>query len=156
MKKKLTALLMAAAICISGSLCEMKNVHAEETGEPIDYSYLMTEDALIGYAAMQTKGVYLAEGFSIINEMASNKIGAGGITNAAMRCEVSVTSIVERKTSYGWERVTSWTQTNENAFSAMVSRSLVVGTGYYYRVRSAHYAATDVSSSFTASLWMGN
>lgn len=129
---------------------------AEDGSQDMDMSYLLTDDALIGYSEAQTWGVYYSDGCSIINKISSTKIGAGGVTNANVKCEVSVTTIVERKTSTGWARVTSWTQTNENAFSAMVSKSLIVGTGYYYRVRCAHYAATDVSSSSTDALWMGN
>lgn len=156
MKRKIN-LLFLVVIASLISVCGIKNeVNARELGENIEFSYLLTEDALIGHMGNQTRGIYLAEGDSIINKISSNKIGAGGMTSAAVRCEVSITSIVERQTSTGWARVTSWTQTNENAFSAMISKSLTVGTGYYYRVRSSHYAATDVSSSGTGALWMGN
>ena len=154
MKQKLMAILMAITLCILGVFYGEFETKAEEAGEYIDYSYLLTDNALIGYTESQTWGVYLLSGHSIINKASSTKIGAGGATSAAKACKVSITSIVERKTSTGWARVTSWTQTNENAYSAMISRSLTVGTGYYYRVRSAHYASSDVSSSITSNLWM--
>ena len=147
-------MLLAAMLCITGIFTMEIQVNAEEEGEELDYSYLATDSALIGYAIPVTRGVYYANGYSIINKISSTKIGAGGVTNAAVKCKVSITSIVERKTSTGWARVTSWTQTNENAYSAMISKSLTVSTGYYYRVRSTHYAATDVSSSGTDALWM--
>lgn len=156
MKKRIVTLMLALLIAISGVWGQEMSAKAEDAGEDIDYSYLLTEDALIGYTEDQTWGVYLAEGHSIINKMSSTKIGAGGITNAATRCKVSVTAIVERQTSTGWAFVTSWTQTNENALSAGVSKSLTVATGYWYRVRSTHYASTDRSSSCTSSLYMGN
>ena len=154
MKKRILAVLMMVTIFITGVWSGSFETQAEDEGEVIDHSYLLTDEALIGYAEAQTWGVYLLSGYSSINKISTNTIGAGGATSAAKLCKVSVTSIVERKTSTGWARVTSWTQTNENAFSAMVSRSLTVGTGYYYRVRSSHYAASDVSSSMTSSLWM--
>ena len=156
MKQKMIAVVLAMALCVTGVFGGVFEAKAEETGESIDFSYLLTNNALVGYAESQTRGVYLLSGRSIINEMSVNKIGAGGTTTAAKRCTVSLTCIVERKASSGWVRVTSWTQTNEDAFSAMISRSLTVGTGYYYRVRSSHYAASDVSSSWTGALWMGN
>lgn len=156
MKKRIVTMMLALLIAISGVWSQGMSAKAEDLGEDIDLSYLLTEDALIGYAEEQTWGVYLAEGFSSINKLSSTKIGAGGITNAASRCTVSITSIVERQTSTGWAFVTSWTQTNENALSAGISKSLTVATGYWYRVRSAHYAASDVSSSCTSSLYMGN
>jgi len=155
MKKKILSILMAVMLCISGAFGGDFETQAEELGEGIDYSYLLSDSALIGYADLQTRGVYLLSGHSIIEKISSTKIGAGGATSAAKACKVTVTSIVERQTSTGWARVTSWSQTNENAYSAMVSRSLTVGTGYYYRVRSTHYASSDVSSSWTDALWMG-
>lgn len=156
MKQKVLLTLLTLMILVSGIWSEGMYVNAEDLGEDIDYSYLLTDDALIGYAEAQTWGVYLLEGNSIINKQSSTKIGAGGITNAATQCTVSITSIVERQTSTGWARVTSWTQTNESAYSAMISKTLTVATGYWYRVRSSHYASSDVSSSCTSSLYMGD
>jgi len=153
MSKRFISIIMTMILALSILGNEIK-VQAEEIGEEIDYSYLMTDNALIGYADMQTWGVYLMSGHSIINEISDIKIGAGGATSAARSCEVSITSIVERQTSTGWAFVTSWTQTNKNAFSAMISRSLIVGTSNWYRVRSHHYAATDSSTSYTNALYM--
>lgn len=157
MKRRILTMLLAVMICITGVLSWNVNVNAEVESEDIDMSYLLTEDALIGYADNETWGVYFSDGYSIINKISSTKIGAGGVTNASRKCTVSVTAILERKTSSGsWARVTSWSQTNTNTYSAMVSRSVTVGTGYYYRVRSNHYASTDSASSCTNALWMGN
>lgn len=154
MKQRILAMLLSLVICVAGMMGEGLSARAEDAGEDLDYSYLATDSALIGYAEAQTRGVYLAEGNSIINKISSTKIGAGGTTGAAVKCTVSVTSIVERETSTGWARVTSWTQTNESAYTAVVSKSLTVGTGYWYRVRSSHYANSDVSSSCTSALYM--
>lgn len=155
MKKKLIATLLACVMSVTGFWYGRAEAHAEETqGQDIDYSYLMNENALIAYADMQTWGVYLMDGTSVINKISSTTIGAGGSTTAAFRCKVATTSIVERYVNGQWARVTSWTQTNENAFSATVSKSLIVATGNIYRVRSAHYAHTDVSSSYTSGLQM--
>lgn len=149
-------IVCALLIVATGLLGNGFDASAQENEEDIDISYLATDSALIGYCGLQTRGIYLADGYSIINRIASGKLGAGGGTDAAIRCKVSVTSIVERQTSTGWAYVTAWTQTNENAFSAVVSKSLIVAKGNWYRVRSSHYASTDVSSSNTSALWMGN
>lgn len=156
MKNKVLAILMAIVLC--GSLISVTGFEAkaEDTGEDIDLSYLLTDDAMIGYSENLARGVYLAEGYSIINKISSTKIGAGGVTNAAVKCKVSITTILERQTTTGWARVTSWTQTNEDAYSAMISKSIIVSTGYWYRVRSLHYASSDGSSSGAGALWMGN
>ena len=154
MKRNIVSLILALVVTVCGFWSGNLESQAEELGEDINMSYLLTEDALIGYADAQTWGVYLSDGHSIINKMSSTKIGVCGITNAAKYCKVSVLTVVERQTSTGWARVTSWSVTNDYDVTAMVSKSLTVGTGYYYRVRSTHYAASDTSSSWTNALYM--
>ena len=144
-------------LCITGIMSWKVETKAETTEEDIALSEVMTEDALIGYSQNQTWGVYYSDGYSIINKISSTKVGAGGVTNANVKCKVSVQAILERKNSSGtWGRVTSWLQTNESAYSAMISKSVTVSSGYYYRVRCYHYAGTDASSSYTGGLWIGN
>ena len=157
MSKKILSMFLVVMICVIG--ITQWEVQASETieCEDIDMSCLMTEDALTGYIDNQTWGVYLASGTSTINKISSSKVGAGGTTNAAVRCNVSVTSILEKKNSSGsWVRVISWTQDNTNAFSAGISKSVTVPSGYYYRVRSYHYASSDSATSYTNALWVGN
>lgn len=157
MKRRVLAMLLSVMICIIGIMNWGINANAEAENEDIDMSEVMTEDALIGYAENQTWGVYFSDGYSIINKISSTKIGAGGATNAAVKCTVKVTAIVERKTTSGsWARVTSWSQTRDNAYTVMASKSLVVSSGYYYRVRCYHYASTDTAYSCTNALWVGN
>lgn len=157
MKKSIVSMILVSMIFLTGVWHGNISVEAEEIGEDLDFSYLLTEDTLVGYMETQTRGIYLAEGNSFINKISSAKIGAGGVTNAAVKCKVSVTAIAERKNDSGsWVRVTSWTNTVTSGYSAGISKSLTVGKGYYYRVRSSHYASSDVSSSWTGALWMGN
>lgn len=157
MRRRIMTMLLMLAICLTSLMCWDVNVNAEATSEDMDFSNLMTEDALMGYAYNQTWGVYFSDGHSIINKISSTKVGAGGVTNAAVKCTVKITSILERKNSSGsWERVTSWTQTNTNAYIAMISKSVTVASGYYYRVRSHHYASSDSATSYTGALWVGN
>ena len=154
MKKKILALLMAITVCLSGTFYQDVETRAEDIGEDIDFSYLQTDSALIGYAEMQTWGVYLTSGYSIINKISSTKIGVGGVTNAAVKCKVQVVPVVERLSNGTWNYVTSWTVTTASGYSAMASKSITVGTGYCYRVRCTHSASTDVSVSWTDGLWM--
>lgn len=157
MKKRVLNLLLAMMLCIIGVVNPKIDVKAEVVSEDIELSAILTEDALIGYSQNQTWGVYYSDGYSIINKISSTKVGAGGVTNAKVKCTVDVTAILERKDSDGgWARVTSWTQTNYNAYSAMISKSVTVATGNYYRVRCYHYAGSDASSSSTNALWVGN
>lgn len=154
MKRKIIVLL-AIVICISGIM--NSNIVVKAQDDDIDMSYIMTEDALIGGINTQTWGVYLSDGYSIINKISSTKVGAGGTTNAAVKCTVKVTAILEKKNSSGsWERVTSWSQTNTSSFYAGISKSVTVASGYYYRVRCYHYAGSDSATSYTGALWVGN
>lgn len=154
MKKKLTMILLAFVLCTTSLFTVDMKANAEETSEDVAYESLLTEDALIGYMQSQTWGVYLSSGTSIINDAGGGKIGAGGLTNAAKKCTVSVNAIVERKVGSSWVRVTSWTVTNTNALVASASKTISVASGYYYRVRCVHRASTDASNSCTSSLWM--
>lgn len=154
MKKRVVALLLAAMFIATGMIAGDEKVYAEETAQDVDISEVWTEDALVGYAELQTRGVYLLQGISVINDAGSGKIGCGGITEAAVKCKVSVTAIVERKVNGSWTRVTSFTTTKASAYSATASKTLYVGSGYYYRVRCAHYAGSDASSSYTDGLWI--
>ena len=153
MKKKLAALGMAVTLCMTGNVWNEVKA-AEEVGIPTDFSYLLGEDALVGYAVLETRGVYLLGGKSSLNKESATMIGVGGETRAKVVCEVHVATILERQTSTGWAFVNSWQKTNENDTSATVARYLTVDRGYYYRVRSSHYANSDVASSYTNALWM--
>lgn len=157
MKKKVFSLLLAILLSVGGIVNSKIDVKANAPSEDVDLSSILTEDALVGYSQNQTWGVYFSDGYSIVNKISSTKVGAGGVTNAKVKCTVDVTAILERKDSDGsWLRVSSWAQTNENAYSAVISKSVIVGSGYYYRVRCYHYAGSDSSSSWTNALWIGN
>lgn len=157
MKRRILSMVMAITICIIGIMNWDVIANAEVESEDVDISTLLTEDALIGYCDNQTWGVYLANGYSVINKISSTKVGAGGTTNAAVQCTVKITSILERKNSSGsWERVTSWSQTNASSYYAVISKNVTVASGYYYRVRSYHYAGSDSATSYTGALWVGN
>ena len=157
MKKKIITLFLAFVLCLTGMIYSTVEANAESTSEEIVISELMTEDAIVGYSQNQTWGVYYSDGYSVINKISSSKVGAGGVTHANVKCTVSVQAILERQNSSGgWGRVTSWVQTNQNAYSAMISKSVTVASGYYYRVRCYHDAGTDTSTSSTGALWIGN
>ena len=156
MKKRMLAMFLAIMTCVTVVWSAGTDVKAGDIGADITFSELLTESALVGIAELQNRGIYLAEGNSVINKISTSKIGAGGSTIAAVKCKVSITSIVERLDDGAWARVTSWTSTTTSGYSASLSKSLTITRGYYYRVRSAHYASTDVSSSCTSALWMGN
>ena len=154
MKKKLTMILLTFVLCATSFFTVDMKANAKEMEEEVTYESLLTEDALIGNMQSQTWGVYLVDGTSVINDAGGGKIGAGGATTAASKCKVSVNVVVERKVGSSWSRVTSWTATNTNALFVTTGKTISVASGYYYRVRCTHYAASDTSSSFTDALRM--
>ena len=154
MKKKLMMILLSAVLCFTGIYSVDIKANAENVGEDVAYESLLTEDALIGNIESLPWGIYLSSGTSIINDAGSGKIGAGGTTNARVKCKVSINVIVERKVNGSWVRYTSWSATNTNALVVNTGKLISVTSGYYYRVRCVHNAATDSSSSFTDALWM--
>lgn len=157
MIKRVFNVFLAIMLCVVGVINPKVEVKAEVVSEDVALAEILTDDALIGYSQNQTWGVYFSDGYSIINKISSTKVGAGGATNAKVKCTVDVTAILERKDSDGrWARVTSWTQTNYNAYSVVISKTATVATGNYYRVRCYHYAGSDASSSSTNALWVGN
>lgn len=157
MKKRIFNILLVIILCVIGVINPRIEAKAHVVSENIELSDILTDDALIGYSQNQTWGVYFSDGYSIVNKISSTKVGAGGVTNAKVKCTVKVTAILERKDTDGiWARVTSWSQTNSNAYSAVISKTYTVASGYYYRVRCYHYAGSDASSSSTNALWVGN
>ena len=154
MKKRFTALFLAVMFVVTGVFVGEQQAYAQGTVENVTISDIWTEDALVGYAQLINRGVYLAQGVSIINDAGGGKIGCGGYTTAAQKCKVSINCVVEKKVNGSWTRVTSWTNTSASAYTVSISKYLSVGSGYYYRVRSTHHASTDASSSYTSALWM--
>lgn len=155
MRKKLTAFFMAFLMFATGCFAINVDVNAEDVVcEDVELSEIMTEDALVSYAKLMTRGIYLAQGVSVINDAGSNKIGAGGTTTAALSCKVSVIVIVEKKVDGSWERYTSFSKTKTSALTATASKYVSVDSGYWYRVRSTHTASSDTSYSYTSSLYM--
>ena len=154
MKKNFAVIFLTLLFVLTGIVARNEMVYAQDSAVDVELSEIMTTDALVGYTNTQTRGMYLAQGFSVINDAGGGKIGCGGTTVAAMKCKVSVNSVVERQVNGNWVRVTSWTSSNASAYSVSISKTLAVGSGYYYRVRCLHYAGTDASSSCTDSMWM--
>ena len=107
MRKRMMALFLAIVFCITGMIVGQTEAKAAEVEWDVDISSLLTEDTLYGYLVNQTRGVYLAEGYSFINDGGGGRVGCGGVTNAAARCKVSVNANLEKKVSGSWVHVTS-------------------------------------------------
>lgn len=136
------AAMMTAVVLVFGVSGQMVSAAEESTEQ-------------IGYITVQPRGVYLQSGFSKISKPGDGKIMAGGNTTAQkVVSEVSINVNVERKVNGTWKHYTSWTATKNNAIAVTSYKTLTVPKGYYYRVRSVHYANSDVSSSATGGYYI--
>ncbi len=80
----------------------MKVYAQEEANSQQDYSYLLNDEAIIGQTETNPSGVYLLNGMSTIQDAGTGKIIAGGITNGAIKCDLTVNVIVERLSGGEW------------------------------------------------------
>lgn len=135
------AIILIGGMIIGGSVQKVKA--ADETREEV------------GYTTIQTRGVYLQSGSSKISWYGDGKITVGGTTRAQKVVDtISINVNIERKVNGDWEHYTSWTVTKHNLIALSTNQTISVPKGYYYRVKSVHYANTDVSSSITGGLYV--
>lgn len=135
------AMILVGGIILGGSIQKVKA--ADEVKEEV------------GYTTIQTRGVYLQSGSSRISWYGDGKITVGGVTRAQKTVDtISINVNIERKVNGDWEHYTSWTVTKHDAIALSTSKTISVPKGSYYRVRSVHYANTDVSSSATSGLYV--
>lgn len=133
------------------------NVRASEEREMIDGSYLTHDEESVGEAQLIPRGVYLMAGTSKVSKAASGVINAGGTTSAKRTVdEVGIAVMVERCKSgaTSWSYYTSWQKEIYDDSYVSTSKRLTVTKGYYYRVRSTHWANSDASSSFTNGVYI--
>ena len=87
MKKRFTALFLAVLFLVTGVVAGDHQAFAQESVENVTISDIWTEDTLIGYAQLINRGVYLAEGVSIINDAGGGKIAGAGHALAHGHCD---------------------------------------------------------------------
>ena len=138
---------------------------AEDSLKCVDGSYLTMESESSGSTSSGlTRGQYLMDGDSVINNPATGQIYAYGATTA--NCKVDYVGLIVYVDRYNpqtsrWTQVSTWTAEKRSAYSVTSGKTLVVERGYYYRVRCSHYAGNDadfpydMEISFTDGIWIG-
>lgn len=140
MMKRSVALVMAALMSAGGTFSAQSQVRAADSVALLSES----ADVPVPY------GIYLQNGSSRISDIGKGWIAVNGTTVAhKIVAEISVDVIVERRIDGVWKRYESWTETKYNKAIVSSGKQFPVQKGYYYRVRSVHYANSDVSSSVT-------
>ena len=132
-------------------------VQASTDRPMIDGSYLTHDSESTGYDTKVTRGVDLLTGYSKCVYLGPGKIYAGGTTLASHTVDkVKVAVMVERarEDDTVWSFYDGWQKALENTDRVGSNKMLEVESGYYYRVRCAHAAHEDVSSSFTNGIYV--
>ena len=90
-----------------------------------------------------------------IKKLASNKVIITGITQCHHTCSKLYLSVyLERKVNGRYSTYKSWDFTASNATNLTRDLTVIVPSGYYYRVRGYH-AAKDGSKESTTTLTNG-
>ncbi len=156
MKKRVISLALVLSLTL-GMMLSVNTVQASDERLMIDGSVLTYEDESIGYDTKITRGIYLLTGYSKGVELGANLFYAGGSTVATQTVDrVGVDVFVERaqEGDDSWDYVDSWSARNDNADRVSSNRRMNVEGGYYYRVRSYHYANDEVSTSSTDGVYV--
>ena len=101
------------------------------------------------------RGNNLNFGTTAINKLASNKVAISGITQCHHVCgTVYLTLKLERKVKGVYSVYKTWEFTASNATNLAKNITVIVPSGYYYRVRGYH-AAKDGSKESVSTLTKG-
>ncbi len=101
------------------------------------------------------RGNNLNFGTTSINKLASNKVAISGITQCHHVCStVYLNLTLERKVNGTYSTYKSWKFTTSNATNLDKNLTVIVPSGYYYRVRGYH-AAKDGSKESVSTLTKG-
>lgn len=151
MKRKFSQILGILLLTIILGISSVVPVAAmdltEETESDSDYA----EDT--SYSVL--RGSNLNFGTTSIQKLASNKVGIYGITQCHHTCDkVYLEIYLERKVNGSYSTYKSWSFTTNNATKLVKDITVIVPSGYYYRVRGYH-AAKDGSKESTTTLTSG-
>ena len=155
-KKLISTLSMVAMICCL-IMTNGREAQAAEVDSNIcvDGSYLTQELESSVTIYPRTRGVYMLNGSGTITNPGIGKVGAGGSTVAKFTVnQIGVTVRVDRYVNGSWVTHTSWNHNLYNTYYAGTSKILTVPRGYYYRVVTSHWAASDTAMGSTDGIWI--
>lgn len=150
--------LIAAIISISSS----NLVFAESILDDIEIEWedMESEDIAGDYAEdteySRTRGNHLNYGNSTITKLGINKIGVSGMTMAHHTCDkLRLYLYIERKTSSNYGTYKDLSSSVSNDYSLYRSYTVLVPSGYYYRIRGYHSAYDDGTNESVQTLTNG-
>lgn len=164
--------LKAIAIISSLMLVMSSNAYAAEPadGQIIDGSVLTHEiqdetTELFNWNFEESDGImpfgsYYAAGSCGISKESSSSVYITATTDCYVKCStVKVEVTLQKLENSTWKYVASRSNTERNAYDAMVEDTIRVASGYYYRVISTHSATkngvTETGSVTGRSIYVG-
>lgn len=148
MKRMLGILFLV--LCL-GSMCMVTVSAAEIADSDLETDEDYAEDTT--YSVL--RGNNLNFGTTSITKAASNKVAISGVTQCHHVCsKVYLTLTLERKVNGTYATYKTWDYTVSNATNLAKSLTVLVPSGYYYRVRGYH-AAKDGSKESVSTLTKG-
>lgn len=153
MKEKMKKLI---AICFLLCCCSLICIVPVMAGDLAEGTILETEEDYSEDTAYNVlRGNNLNLGTTSIKRLASNKVIISGITQCHHSCEkVYLNLYLERKVNGSYSVYKSWNFTANNATNLIKDITVIVPSGYYYRVRGYH-AAKDGSKESVKTVTKG-
>lgn len=166
MKKRVISMLCSLLIVFGMMFVTVIDVQAQDGEEKIvDGSYLTHKEKSTGSTSSNSllRGKYLMDGDSIISKAGSGRIYVYGATTADLTVDyLAVIVYVDRydEQEDGWDQIDAWVKSAEDTYYVSTAKTLRVEGGYYYRVRSEHFAGNeddrpyDSALSLTDGIWI--
>lgn len=146
MKRITKKLLAIICLIVCFSLTNIIPVMAEELITDLETEDDFSEDTV--YSVL--RGNNLNFGTTTVKKLASNKVAVSGITQCHHECDtVYLNLYLERKVNGTYSTYKSWKFTSSNASNLTKDITVIVPSGYYYRVRGYHAAKDGSKESLT-------
>ncbi len=151
MLSKIVAFMVVCSLCFSSVMTA--------AAETVDGVELTMDESSEGEMTIIPRGAYLAGGDCGISNQGNGRLYASGSTSANYSVTyVGVTVSIERLVNGNWTPYYSWGASGANTSYVSTSKTLLVETGYYYRVCATHTAGMsspyDTGSSSTDGIWI--
>lgn len=151
MKEKGKKLVKVICMIICLSLVNFIPVMADNTITDLETEADFAEDTT--YSVL--RGNNLNFGTTTVKKLASNKVLVSGITQCHHNCAtVYLNLYLERKVNGTYSTYKSWTFTASNVSNLTKDITVIVPSGYYYRV-SGYHAAKDGSKEVVRTVTKG-
>lgn len=151
MKRRVKKVLTFLCLITSLSCLSVIPVMADTIENDLETDMDFAEDTT--YSVL--RGNNLNYGTTTIKKLASNKVIISGITQCHHSCsKVYLSVYLERKVNGTYSTYKGWDFTKVNASNLTKDITVIVPSGYYYRVRGYH-AAKDGSKESVITLTKG-